>query len=167
MTLQARVARPERNTGESPWVLRAAEQSDVPVLGSLYFQAYEAGLAGADVVQATSDIQDSFDGAYGPLWAEASPVAELGGAMIGALLTVERPPWDDVADHPFVIELFVHRSYRRKGVARSLLHRCLEVLAAGDETRLGLRVTDDNFPALALYEGFGFAPAESPGRTRE
>src|SRR5690606_14521286 len=75
--------------------VRSPARSDIPLLGALYFSAYEPGVAGADVAEATADIEASFDGDYGELWPEASAVAIRHDQIVGAVLTVKEAPWDD------------------------------------------------------------------------
>ena len=68
---------------------------------------------------------------------------------MGALLVVERAPWPDTPDCPFVIELFTARTHRRRGLAKLLLSTCSAVTVA-------LRVDPANLPAMHLYQSFDF-----------
>lgn len=140
--------------------VRSPARSDIPLLGALYFSAYEPGVAGADVAEATADIEASFDGDYGELWPEASAVAIRHDQIVGAVLTVKEAPWDDTPKGPFIIELFVDREHRRQGIARLLISRCLDALHRAGAASVGLRVVSDNEPALRLYRSMGFATWE-------
>lgn len=140
--------------------VRAPARSDIPLLGALYFSAYEPGIAGADVAEATADIEASFDGDYGELWPEASAVAIRHDQIVGAVLTVKEAPWDDTPKGPFIIELFVDREHRRRGIGRLLIRRCLGALRQAGAASVGLRVVSDNEPALRLYRSMGFATWE-------
>ncbi|MFO7299252.1 MAG: GNAT family N-acetyltransferase [Actinomycetes bacterium] len=136
---------------------RTPNRSDAAELGRLYFASYPPGVAGATAVEATADIEASWDGLYGELWEEASVVAEA-DRIVGALLTVRRAPWDDTPPGPFIIELFVDPGWRRRGVARELLRLCLLRLEEAGTGTVGLRVAADNTAALRLYGSLGFAP---------
>lgn len=130
-------------------VLRAASPADILALGRLYFEAYEPGVAAATEAEAIEDIELSFEGHYGVLDLRLSRLAWAGSALVGAILVVERAPWSDTPDCPFIIELFVAPTHRRSGIARLLLAGCADLTVA-------LRVEEDNVPALALYRSLGF-----------
>ncbi len=75
-------------------------------------------------------------------------------AILGAALVVERGPWADAPDCPFLIELFTLHTHRRQGIAHALLTACLT-----PTTPLALRVQDNNTAAITLYERLGFHPS--------
>ncbi len=62
-----------------------------------------------------------------------------------------------ILDEGFIANLAVHPAYRRQGIARSLLREAQEYAEAHDLARLTLEVRASNVPAIALYEGMGFA----------
>ncbi|MGZ0147002.1 N-acetyltransferase family protein [Kribbella sp. WER1] len=128
-------------------VLRPPTVSDADALGRLYFASYDPGVASATLADALEDIELTFAGEYGVL--TLSQLAWDGGQLVGALLVVERAPWPDTPDCPFVIELFTARSHRRRGIAKLLLSTCSAVTVA-------LRVDPDNAPAMELYRSLGF-----------
>lgn len=130
-------------------VLRPPVVADAVKLARLYFDAYEPGVAAETEPEALDDINLSFEGGYGVLDPTLSRLAWSGDEMVGALLVVERAPWPDTPDCPFIIELFTARSHRRQGIARLLLACCAA-------TTVALRVDDDNAPALGLYRDLGF-----------
>lgn len=136
-------------------VLRAPEPDDAVAVGQLYFGAYEPGIAGADESEAIDDIRASFAGEYGASRLDWSWLALSGGTVVGAVLIVERAPWPDTPDCPFIIELFTARNWRRQGVGRALVAACID--AAGGE--VALRVNQDNSAARRLYASFGFSEA--------
>ncbi|CAN5187311.1 hypothetical protein BH20ACT5_BH20ACT5_06050 [soil metagenome] len=138
------------------YLLRAADVADVPALGGLYPRSYPPGVAGADLTDAIADITAAFGGEYGELCLAASPVLIHDGAMIGAIQVVHRAPWPATPDCPFAIELFVAPEWRRRGLARLLLHRSMTALAATGAAQLALRVDAANTPARALYAALGF-----------
>ena len=61
-----------------------------------------------------------------------------------------------ILDEGFIANLAVHPTYRRQGIARSLLREAQEYAEAHDLARLTLEVRASNVPAIALYEGMGF-----------
>ncbi|MEV5963526.1 GNAT family N-acetyltransferase [Kribbella sp. NPDC051952] len=130
-------------------VLRPLSVADTVALGRLYFEAYEPGVASATLAEAIEDIELSFEGHYGVLDLELSRLAWVGDEAVGAMLVVERAPWSDTPDCPFIIELFTAPTHRRQGIARLLLASCAT-------TTVALRVEDDNIPALALYRSLDF-----------
>jgi ribosomal protein S18 acetylase RimI-like enzyme len=130
-------------------VLRPPAAEDAVALGRLYFEAYDAGIAASTEQEALEDIRLTFRDGYGVLALNLSRLAWAGEQLVGALLAVERAPWPDTPDCPFVIELFTARTHRRMGIGKLLLGACSDVTVA-------LRVAEDNAAALALYRAVGF-----------
>lgn len=141
----------------SPYEARAADVGDTDELGHLYFEAYEPGAGCESLPEAIDDIRASFAGEYGELWSEASLVVEHDHSLSGAILTVRRAPWESTPDCPFIIELFVDKSHRRRGLGRSLVQMCMATAAESKEPAVALRVADDNHAARALYRSLGFS----------
>src|SRR5688572_19486377 len=83
--------------------LRRVELSDVPLLGQLYFASYPTGVVGDDVEAATADIAACFDGEYGALNRAASLAAVSHDQLVGAVLVVDDPPWEDTPQGPFIV----------------------------------------------------------------
>ena len=131
-------------------VLRPPAVTDAEPLAQLYYESYDPGVAAATPEEAFEDIARTFDGGYGVLTPELSRLAWHDDQLVGAVLVVERAPWPDTPDCPFIIELFTARSHRHQGIAKLLLSECSEVTVA-------LRVDDGNAPALALYRSMGFS----------
>jgi N-alpha-acetyltransferase 10/11 len=148
----------------SPAIIEAAptaivvidDRGDIDELGRVYFEAYDPGTSWPTVEQATADVRSAFEGEYGELWKEASQVVALDDAVVAAVLTVRRPPWDDTPDCPFIIDLFTDRAHRRRGLARALIGSVLSQAASAGESGVALRVRPDNMPALDLYGSLGF-----------
>ncbi|MFD7158769.1 GNAT family N-acetyltransferase [Kribbella sp. NPDC059898] len=128
-------------------VLRPPAVTDSVALGRLYYESYDPGVASANLEEALEDIALTFENGYGVL--TRSQLAFAGDQLVGAFLVVERAPWPDAPDCPFVIELFTARSHRRRGIAKLLLSTCSAVTVA-------LRVDPGNAPAMQLYRSFGF-----------
>ncbi|MEV8379113.1 GNAT family N-acetyltransferase [Kribbella sp. NPDC056861] len=135
-------------------VLRAPSPADTDALGRLYYEAYDPAVVD-DEAAAIEDIRISFEGSYGPLSLASSRLAvAAGGALVGALLVVDRAPWPNTPDCPFVIELFTSPGWRRRGLAKALLTECL----AQSPIRLALNVLPENAAAVSLYQALGFQP---------
>jgi N-alpha-acetyltransferase 10/11 len=147
------VAVPDLPRGYS---MRLLESSDVAEMGRLYFESYPPTMARDSLAAATADIVASFQGDYGELWLEASPIVTHGPGLVAAVMTVRRGPWEDTPGCPFVIEVFTDLAHRRRGLARHLLTVCLRTALAADEPSIALRVDPANTPALGLYESLGF-----------
>ena len=60
------------------------------------------------------------------------------------------------ADEAEVLNVAVHPSWRRRGIARQLLHRLLIELRAVGVERCHLEVRVSNNPAQSLYRSLGF-----------
>lgn len=60
----------------------------------------------------------------------------------------------------FLKELYVREPYRRRGIARELMAAVRSAAQATGCSRVEWQADTDNPPALALYEGLGFAPHE-------
>lgn len=135
-------------------VLREPSAADTEGLGRLYYVAYEPAVAESEAA-AIEDIRITFEGSYGPLDLAGSRLAVAGDELIGAVLVVDRAPWPDTPDCPFIIELFTSPRWRRRGLATALLTTCI----AHHPTRYALNVLPGNTPALNLYKHLGFQPA--------
>jgi len=129
----------------------------------LYFEAYDPGVACASLSEAIEDIEASFAGKYGDLWLPASRIALMpGGGLAAAIMTVQRAPWSDVPDTPFIIEILADRRFRRQGLARQLLNESMSALRHSGHELVGLRVSEANEAALALYGQLGFSEWHRP-----
>ncbi len=131
--------------------LRTPSPEDTVELGRLYFESYPPGVACDTEEEAIEDIKVTFEGEYGPLSLTNSFLAVAAGALVGAVLVVDRAPWPDTPDCPFIIELFTAPTWRRRGLAAALLTTCLQ-----HPTPFALKVSPDNTPAIELYKTLGF-----------
>ena len=90
--------------------------------------------------------------------AEASP-AIIGGAgvQLRPILPRPRPGSDDLEFGPeaIVLNVYVEPTWRRRGVAESLMRALLDELAARGIRRIVLHASDDG---RRLYERLGFVP---------
>jgi ribosomal-protein-alanine N-acetyltransferase len=77
-------------------------------------------------------------------------VARDGADLVGYAGLMSRRPTADIQT------IAVAPSHRRRGLARELLRRLLDVAAGCDCTEVLLEVRADGAPAIALYESEGF-----------
>jgi GNAT superfamily N-acetyltransferase len=61
-------------------------------------------------------------------------------------------------DRPYLEDVYVSPLARRRGVARALVERAVQLALRRGQSVLGLLVGVDNEPAQRLYAGLGFAP---------
>lgn len=137
------------------YLLRAVHKTDEFALAELYYHVYSP-----DIIQsrdeARHEIQHTFEGAYGQLLPDLSPVTLWNDTLVGSVLTVAQAPWADTPQGLFVIEVMTHADHRRQGVARaSLVWTAKHAFLSGHNT-IGLRVESENTAAVALYQSLGF-----------
>jgi N-alpha-acetyltransferase 10/11 len=139
------------------YTARECRRTDIDALGRMYFEAYDPGQACASLAEAVADVEASFAGEYSPLWPGASPMLVTDQQQpAAAIMVVERAPWPDTPDCPFIIELFTARAHRRRGLGRWLIRAAMDAVATANRDQLALRVASDNDAALGLYRSLGF-----------
>jgi GNAT superfamily N-acetyltransferase len=138
------------------FVVRVPRADDTDGLGQLFFDCQVPGAELAGVAEGIEENRAFFRGEFGEFWPAGSGVIEFDGRLVAALLAVRRAVWDGTPDCPFVTDLFTEPAYRRHGLARALLARCLNEAGAMSRPRIALRADDDNVPAMRLYESLGF-----------
>ena len=122
-------------------------------IGRLYFRSYPDGEVGT-CEEAVADVEATSAGEYGAWVPDACLVAEEGGEPVGAILVTDNPPWDDVEDLTFIVDLFVAPDKRGRGIGYVLVGAAL---AAVGGREVGLRVESENAAARRIYERHGFA----------
>ena len=85
-------------------------------------------------------------------------VAEDDGKLIGFAITIKLPASLRLTHFWQIRDLFVLPTYRRLGVARTLLASVREAATASGALRLVVQTEEDNNPALRLYADSGYAP---------
>jgi ribosomal protein S18 acetylase RimI-like enzyme len=84
----------------------------------------------------------------------ATLIAEVDGTLAGFGLC--GPPVDRIyGDRGEIKNLFVGRSFARRGIGQRLMGEMAATLAARGHTGLGLGVVVGNAPAIAFYEALG------------
>ena len=143
--------------------LTPPEEGEIPKLARFFMEVYEGHIEQAYGMHTGSEddwrgyVTGILRGDAGRFLPDASFVALEGDRLAGAILVTH---WMGA---PMVTEIGVAPSRRRRGLGRALLSAASTRLAAVDEPRWALYVTEGNEPALALYRSFGFQPAG--GRT--
>ena len=86
-------------------------------------------------------------------------LTETDGKVIGraGVVISEWPgvPGSQMAKRAMILNMFVEREYRRRGIARTLLQQTIEWCKAEGFTFVGLHASDEGRP---LYKAMGFVP---------
>ncbi len=135
-----------------PW-----EMSDLEWHAELAFATYPLHPPDDTREAMWAETLASFDGTWGEVIPEASPVA-LGdqGEPVGAVLTVRRIVHPEAPDWPYVIGVLTDAAWQRRGIASALLGIAARAVLAGGDARMGLTVDADSEGAVRLYTGLGF-----------
>jgi len=151
--MQLTLVREAGPAGPAPDGVRPIGEADLDAVGRLYAASFPVEVVG-DEAAAIADVRASWDGEYGVWLPSASLLAEVDGRAVAAILVVDSPPWEDVSDLVFIIDLFTDPTQRGRGLGELLVR---SALAAVDPGRVvGLRVEDENEGAVRLYRRLGF-----------
>ena len=113
----------------------------------------------SDAVRISEILRDSTEAALWPPESYAKLAASPGGVflvceahaqLIGFLAARQ------VADEAEILNIAVHRDFRRKGVASALLLAALDKFRQSAIARVFLELRESNLPARALYDRHGF-----------
>ncbi len=84
-------------------------------------------------------------------------VAELNRRIVGyILLSYGVPPLDTIYRCANVLDLFIRKEYRKRGIGTLLLRDGMDYLKEQGFQMVALNVLTENFEALQLYEKEGF-----------
>jgi ribosomal protein S18 acetylase RimI-like enzyme len=89
-----------------------------------------------------------------PIHSQTNLVADIGGAIAG-LVSVESGNEDGI-----IVALGVPPLYQSLGIGSALLSAAIQRLSADGARRIRVSTTNDNLPALALYQRRGFVVDE-------
>lgn len=136
-------------------ILRLAEEKDVPALAGIYNYEVERGTATFDVKPRT--LSDRLDWFYAHnVGNHPLIVAEEDGEAVGyACLSPYRPK----GAYSATVELsvYVHKDYRRRGIARKLMIRILDMARQDPSIHSVISViTSGNEASIYLHEELGF-----------
>ncbi|WP_418908770.1 GNAT family N-acetyltransferase [Glutamicibacter endophyticus] len=141
---------------QSPY-LTPVTPDHAPELAIAYLGAYPPGVAANTLAEANEEIRATFANDYGILQSSWSFATVAGTQVVGAILVVEQSIWEAELAGPFVIDLFVDRSYQGQGRGRALLLAASETCRRAGERSLSLRVGEGTSPrAYRLYHDLGF-----------
>jgi len=98
-------------------------------------------------------VQAVRDGGAGPFVEELSGIVLHGGTLCGVIMLIRPEP-----DQSFVVVVAIAPAHQGKGVGRALLTRALASAWEAGIRTVDLTVTEENRPAVALYQRLGFSP---------
>lgn len=139
---------------QKEFTLTPLKDSDFEKLFQCYYQAFMTGQAMWIYEMTEEQRKQEFDKNFNrsrPINEDASFVLEKDGDVVGFILVLSRT---EVEEH--IESIGVHPSNRRKGLAKFLLLRVIEVLQEKGAENLTLGVDSVNAPAIELYEKLGF-----------
>ncbi len=85
-------------------------------------------------------------------------VAWSGAEIAGNIMVFTKPEKDDPIG--YIEDLFVQKRWRRRGIARYLLHTAITYFQNIGLQRVQLEMWSANKPAFHLYREFGFSPID-------
>ena len=88
-------------------------------------------------------------------------LATVNGTPAGLAVTVRIPKLDGRLGFLYLDELHVLKRYRRQGVGKALLERCIELAQELGLAGVRLLARVSNEPARRLYESMGFVGSET------
>jgi ribosomal protein S18 acetylase RimI-like enzyme len=134
--------------------IRNVTPNDLPALAELLVVAYAGTIddLGQTPAEALEELeQHTIGGAVGePLW-DCSLVAVDAGTPVAVVLTTNED------SHPLFAYVYTHPDFQRRGMATSLLQRCMKALHKRGFDHVRLRVALANERARRVYERLGFA----------
>jgi ribosomal protein S18 acetylase RimI-like enzyme len=105
---------------------------------------------------AARTVRDLFEGRWGEFAAEGSWAIAIDGRLVGAVLSVGRPPGVLIAD------VMVDPALQGRGIGKAVMIATLGALATAGRSPVHLNVTEGNSRAIRLYEGLGFLRSLGP-----
>ncbi len=161
ITLQADLGQLEPPAAASNLELATLTMYDVPAIASLKLVAYGEPLTFESLLESSDEMRMAFEGAFGTPRDDSFVGAWLDGQLVGAVMAVLDPPWDDVPRGPFVTELMVDPDFRRQGIATALIGEIAARAAEWGYDSLTLRLDLRQSPgAHGLYQDLGFTVVE-------
>jgi len=86
----------------------------------------------------------------------ASFVAYADDILVGYVLTLVRSHEHSGPKSATIASIAVDKSYRRQGIAKDLITKCLDALSSRDVSTVNLNVRISNVAAQTLYHKLGF-----------
>jgi ribosomal-protein-alanine N-acetyltransferase len=116
----------------------------------------------SDTASISEILRDSIEAAQWPSESYAKLAASSGGVFLVCETSAHLVGFlaaRQVADEAEILNIAVHRDFRRKGVASALLLAALDKFRSSKITRIFLELRESNQPARGLYERHGFVPS--------
>ncbi|MGA8303038.1 MAG: GNAT family N-acetyltransferase [Thermoplasmata archaeon] len=149
--------------GTTPDPLRTTRANDRPALARLYERAYRDTFDRNLFLLDTDPKRDAegqvggvVDGRWGEFFPWASPVVDEGAELVAATLVVGAP-YGALLAH-----VMVDPDRRRRGLGRAVVAAAIRSLRARQVPAIVLNVTNDNAPAVELYQRMGFVESVAP-----
>ncbi len=102
-----------------------------------------------------------FEGNYGPVVTEVSRIARFNGQLVGGCIVTSGKSGPGTPGYPLIIDVFVAREHRGKGIAKSLLLETMRRAKVANLDRLYLWVNLGN-EAINVYKSVGFSESSYP-----
>jgi ribosomal protein S18 acetylase RimI-like enzyme len=147
---------PSASVIPAPVHVRSLSKADEATLGQLMWVAFHGSADDdwyATPEDAAADTGKALDGHWGPVVWEASLAAELGSALVSAVVVVRD---NKHAYLPLLAFAMTDPAYQGRGIGRLLIEESVHRLDVAGVKELHLAVTRGN-PAAALYQRLGFA----------
>jgi phosphinothricin acetyltransferase len=143
------------STGSTPWQIRDATAADLPAVIEIYNDAIASRIATAQLEQVTIESRRHWLNDHSPdqhpFW-----VLETAGSVAGWLTFknfLPRCAYRGTAE----LSVYVHRDFRRRGIARALLQKAIERAPSFGMTALVGLIFAHNEPSIHLFEQLGFS----------
>jgi GNAT superfamily N-acetyltransferase len=137
---------------EEPFLIRAAEPRDVPVLLRLIRGLAEYEKLAHMAVGTEAQLKDAL---FGTRPAAEALMAERAGRAVGFALFFTTFSTFLCKSGVYLEDLFVEPAHRGGGIGKALLRRLARLAVERDCGRLEWRVLDWNEPSIAFYESLG------------
>lgn len=136
-------------------LIREARRHDVPAVAALIeeFALYMRDLG--DATELRLDAKTLARDGFGTEPAFRGLVAEVSGEVVGFLLHHAGYDTDAACRLRFVVDLYVTKTARRRGVATALMNEVREIAAADGAAQVVWTVDRRNALAGRFYEGIG------------
>lgn len=131
------------------------DKSRIKELADVFVSGYEGTVDYEDETQEDGEkyLRNVFSDAWGDFLEAFSWVALDGTAVAGICIALLHRQ----LAVPFVAFLVTKSEYKRQGIGRALMLKCIDSLHGSGIGEAILFVTDTNYQAIALYESLGFA----------
>lgn len=134
--------------------IRNLNQEDGVPLGKLLFDAFHNSPddEGESAEVAIEEAQNTLSGKYGPIvWDASFVLFDYSRFVSTSIISI----WGK-SERPLISFTATLPEYRGKGIASNLINASINALLLKGYKEIDLFVSDDNFPAIRLYEKLGF-----------